>query len=229
MKKEEIHFISLAEAAKMTNYSQDYISLLCRQGKLKAEKLGRNWVTTKDWVYSYVDNTSGRGESMVPVKVKTAAIVEADKKTEEKKEKNKTRKPLYFGQSVLEMAFFCFACMIWFINIFLVVSFLQSGDMGFSAAQTSASSSQNIPANNSAAVQSVDTTQPSNEQIGSGQEALQSLSAFEKETDPAILKQREDEIKAKFSGDIEMVIYKNFAVLSYKENPDQKFLYLMNQ
>lgn len=65
---EELKYISLAEAAKLTNYSQDYISLLCRQGKLKAQKLGRNWVTTREWVRNYVDGTDGSGVNVVSVR-----------------------------------------------------------------------------------------------------------------------------------------------------------------
>ncbi|MDP4000812.1 MAG: NYN domain-containing protein [bacterium] len=39
-------FISLAEAAKLTGYNQDYLGQLARSGKLEAKKIGRNWVTT---------------------------------------------------------------------------------------------------------------------------------------------------------------------------------------
>ena len=47
-------YISLHEASKLTDYSQEYISLLCRKGKIKGEKLGRNWFTTKEWINDYV-------------------------------------------------------------------------------------------------------------------------------------------------------------------------------
>lgn len=46
-------YISLREAAKLCSYSQDYLSLRARQGKLKALKLGRNWVTTQEWLRQY--------------------------------------------------------------------------------------------------------------------------------------------------------------------------------
>jgi len=49
-------FISLAEAAELTEYKQDYLGLLCRRRKLKGKKIGRNWVTTKEWVFEYVEN-----------------------------------------------------------------------------------------------------------------------------------------------------------------------------
>jgi len=53
---EEIEYVSLQEAAKKTPYSQEYLSLRARQGKLKAVKQGRNWVTTKEWVSRYLQS-----------------------------------------------------------------------------------------------------------------------------------------------------------------------------
>ena len=70
MSNTNINYISLGEAAKLTNYSQEYISLLCRQKKLKGTKIGRNWVTTKEWIENYVNKTKGSGENIIPVKIK---------------------------------------------------------------------------------------------------------------------------------------------------------------
>lgn len=39
-------------------YSQEYISLLARQGKIDAHKEGRNWVTTKTAVINYINSIS---------------------------------------------------------------------------------------------------------------------------------------------------------------------------
>jgi len=47
-------FISLSEASKLTGYHQDYLGFLCRNGKLKGFKLGRNWVTTKADIDEFV-------------------------------------------------------------------------------------------------------------------------------------------------------------------------------
>lgn len=44
---EEPQILSLSEAAKMTSYSQEYLSLLARKGSLGAHKQGRNWVISK--------------------------------------------------------------------------------------------------------------------------------------------------------------------------------------
>jgi len=56
------NYISLKEAAKYCPYSQDYLKLRARQGKLKAIKMGRNWFTTITWLEEYKGNkeTPGR-------------------------------------------------------------------------------------------------------------------------------------------------------------------------
>jgi Fic family protein len=38
------------------NYGQEYISLLARQGKIDAYKEGRNWLTSKEAVLTYIKN-----------------------------------------------------------------------------------------------------------------------------------------------------------------------------
>lgn len=40
--------ISLAEAARLSGYHQDYLGQLCRGGKLRGFKYGRNWFTTQE-------------------------------------------------------------------------------------------------------------------------------------------------------------------------------------
>ncbi|MFY9457395.1 MAG: hypothetical protein WAP23_00460, partial [Candidatus Spechtbacterales bacterium] len=49
-------YISLVEASKLCRYSQEYLSLRARSGKLRATKLGRSWFTTKEWLEEYVAN-----------------------------------------------------------------------------------------------------------------------------------------------------------------------------
>jgi excisionase family DNA binding protein len=48
-------YISLAEAAKNTPYSQEYLSLLARKGRIEAIKIGRNWHVKKDTVKKYAE------------------------------------------------------------------------------------------------------------------------------------------------------------------------------
>jgi hypothetical protein len=47
-------FIPIAKAALGTPYSQEYLSLLARRGKLTAKKIGRNWYTTSAAVAEYL-------------------------------------------------------------------------------------------------------------------------------------------------------------------------------
>src|SRR3989344_1579138 len=47
-------FISLSEASKNTPYSQEYLSLLARKGKIVSKKIGRNWYTTRLAVEEYI-------------------------------------------------------------------------------------------------------------------------------------------------------------------------------
>lgn len=46
--------ISLAEAASLSPYSQEYLSLRARQGKLRAVKRGNVWMTTQEWLEDYI-------------------------------------------------------------------------------------------------------------------------------------------------------------------------------
>lgn len=52
-------YISLSDASVYSGcYSQEYLSLRARQGKLKATKFGRNWVTTKEWLNEYLEGVN---------------------------------------------------------------------------------------------------------------------------------------------------------------------------
>ena len=50
-------YISLAEAARVYGCTQRHLSLIARQGKLKAVRIGRNWFTTFKWLREYTDTT----------------------------------------------------------------------------------------------------------------------------------------------------------------------------
>jgi hypothetical protein len=62
MHKDNSQYISLKQASDFSDYSQDYLSLRARQGKLKAVKLGRNWVTTRQWLDEYVNKAEAYKE-----------------------------------------------------------------------------------------------------------------------------------------------------------------------
>lgn len=58
-------YISLMDATKLCNYSQEYLSLRARRGKLKAVKNGRNWFTTKEWLDQYIVKTEKYKEELI--------------------------------------------------------------------------------------------------------------------------------------------------------------------
>ena len=61
----EAGYISLADASHFTPHSQEYLSLRVRQGKLRAVKLGRNWVTKKEWVEEYLSKSNVRESALL--------------------------------------------------------------------------------------------------------------------------------------------------------------------
>ena len=48
-------YITLKEASRLCSYSAQYLGLRARQGKLKAVKVGRDWMTTKEWLEEYIN------------------------------------------------------------------------------------------------------------------------------------------------------------------------------
>jgi Fic family protein len=60
---EEPEILTLAEASKLTPYSQEYLSLLARKGVLGAFKQGRNWVVTKSDLESYLKSAKRRAKN----------------------------------------------------------------------------------------------------------------------------------------------------------------------
>jgi len=63
-KKKTNNYISLQEATRYCEYSQEYLSLRARRGKLKAKKDGRNWVTKKEWLKDYITKVEGYKKSI---------------------------------------------------------------------------------------------------------------------------------------------------------------------
>lgn len=49
----KIQYISLKEVSGILGLSKGYLGLLCRKGKLRAIKIGREWLTTKEWLEEY--------------------------------------------------------------------------------------------------------------------------------------------------------------------------------
>lgn len=49
-------FISVAEANKLFGYNSDYVSSLCRSGKIYGRKFGRNWVVSRTALETFIQN-----------------------------------------------------------------------------------------------------------------------------------------------------------------------------
>jgi len=76
VKENPENYISLQDATKHCDYTQEYLSLRARQGKLKAMKFGRNWVTKKEWLEEYLKKSGEYKVRVVaPKKVSVAPSV----------------------------------------------------------------------------------------------------------------------------------------------------------
>ena len=53
--KQSNQYISMAEAAKLCSYDQEYLSLLARRKQLEAVKIGKKWHTTVNWLNEYLE------------------------------------------------------------------------------------------------------------------------------------------------------------------------------
>jgi len=73
-------YISLQEATKFCAYSQEYLALRARQGKLKSVKLGRNWATTKEWLEDYAGKVVEYNNSINNIKTKKEETIKAEAK-----------------------------------------------------------------------------------------------------------------------------------------------------
>ena len=79
----EPNYISLQDATKFCGYTQEYLSLRARQGKLKAVKFGRNWVTKEEWLKEYLGqvetynnhNHLGRVPENLPIETSEETVV----------------------------------------------------------------------------------------------------------------------------------------------------------
>ena len=52
--------VSLKEAGKFVNLSPGTLRNYCEKGTIRGLKVGRNWLTTRSWLQSYVDRPSRR-------------------------------------------------------------------------------------------------------------------------------------------------------------------------
>ncbi|MEK7660356.1 MAG: hypothetical protein AAB343_04090, partial [Patescibacteria group bacterium] len=105
----------LSELAEGTPYSAEYLSLLARQGKLKAKKEGRNWMSTSAHVRAYlakqVAHASASNERLVaytatkiidPVVIKTSAPFVTPQDTQPSVPKLNTAAPSLFQKEMVD-------------------------------------------------------------------------------------------------------------------------------
>ena len=60
MEKEE--FISLSEAELLSGMTRQHLALLARRGRLRATKIGRDWLTTRAAVEDYLGDRFSRSK-----------------------------------------------------------------------------------------------------------------------------------------------------------------------
>jgi hypothetical protein len=70
-KDKDYIYISLQEATKYCNYSQEYLSLRARQKKLKAIKTKKDWMTTREWLEKYIQSHKDFKKIVKEKKIKT--------------------------------------------------------------------------------------------------------------------------------------------------------------
>ncbi|MDP2945874.1 MAG: hypothetical protein Q8N61_00245, partial [bacterium] len=72
------NYIPLSEAGHILNTSRDYMNVLVRRGKLHAIKLGRNWVTTREWISEY-KKVAGRQDLKQQKDLSAETLAKAEK------------------------------------------------------------------------------------------------------------------------------------------------------
>ena len=58
---DKTRLISLPEAAELYGFNPDYLTQLANRGRLKAQKVGRFWVTTPQDMEDYIISREKRG------------------------------------------------------------------------------------------------------------------------------------------------------------------------
>ncbi|MDR1429781.1 MAG: Fic family protein [Spirochaetaceae bacterium] len=59
-KEDRYGYISLQEASRICEYGIEYLSYLARTGRLKAIKMRRNWLTTREALMDYIENKNSK-------------------------------------------------------------------------------------------------------------------------------------------------------------------------
>jgi hypothetical protein len=103
-------YLSMADAARLCSYEQDYLSLLARRGELQAEKKGRNWYTKVEWLNAYL-TAKKPNEIITPEtisKTKEKAVLNKAVGAKKKDQKNLVKIWILSATAILAVAFFAF-------------------------------------------------------------------------------------------------------------------------
>ncbi|HEY8553537.1 MAG TPA: helix-turn-helix domain-containing protein [Burkholderiales bacterium] len=61
MAKNKDDLLTLSQAAEAYGFSADYLRRLAEKGRLRARKLGRNWLTTAQDMEAFIESREPRG------------------------------------------------------------------------------------------------------------------------------------------------------------------------
>jgi hypothetical protein len=78
-------YISASRAAKIINYTQDYIGQLCRSGKLDCKMIGRSWFVTESSLLEHRESTIDSTEEKISKIIQEAKIEDHKVKLEDSK------------------------------------------------------------------------------------------------------------------------------------------------
>src|SRR3989344_1939821 len=95
-KKNPKKWVSIQAAAHDSPYSQEYLSLLARRGKIFAKKIGRNWYTTQEALAHYISEQA----LLSPISKQFISKVELASAGPDLVEEFKRLNPQAFGQDV---------------------------------------------------------------------------------------------------------------------------------
>ncbi len=60
---QQVELLSLKDASELSPYSPDYLNLLARKGKIRARKIGRDWLITKTDLADYLSRQQVESQS----------------------------------------------------------------------------------------------------------------------------------------------------------------------
>lgn len=62
-RQSQYDLLTLKDAATLCPYSSEYLNLLCRKGKLRATKIGRDWLIKRADLFEYLQKQRAANKS----------------------------------------------------------------------------------------------------------------------------------------------------------------------